>query len=123
MSIQKTIVLTYEGKKIVSKPFNFGIATMIDDEQHRYFRHARREMDEINEDIIDDDGKNSKKDKEIIEALPDTQIFYKALVKMFEGTELTEEILDNEISHKELRGAIKKIQDMYYEVDEEVKNS
>lgn len=111
MNIQKTIVLTYNGNKVVSKPFTFGIAVLIDDEQKRYFRRASREIKE--EEISEND---------IIDALPENEINLKALKKMFEGTIITDEIIENEIDYAELRNALKKIQEMYYQIDEEVKN-
>ena len=42
---------------------------------------------------------------------------------MFEGTIITEEVIDNEIDIKELRKAILKLVDMFLGVDEEIKNS
>lgn len=128
MSIQKTIVLTHKGKSIISKPFAFGIIVFIEDEQHRYFRKSRREMNEKygisadNEDVENIEEIKGNISKDIIDGFPDNQIFYRALIKMFEGTELTEEIIDSEISQDELRNAIKKIHNMFYEIDEDVKN-
>ena len=108
MDIQKTIVLTYGNEKIVSKPFTFGIAVLIDDEQKRYFRKASNEGLERDE---------------IIESLPDNAIYLKALKKMFGGTIITDDVIENEIDYTELRKAIKRIQNMYYQIDDEIKNS
>lgn len=89
--MQKTIVLEYNGQKIVSQPFTFKHACIIDDARFR------------------DEGLASGARK--------------ALIKMFEGTILTEEIIDNEIDIKELKKATLKIIDMFLGIDEEVKNS
>jgi hypothetical protein len=88
---QKTIVLEYNGQKIVSQPFTFKHACIIDDERFRsggLMTGARL-----------------------------------ALQKMFEGTIITDEIIDNEIDIKVLREACNKIIDWFLGIDEEVKNS
>ncbi len=88
--MQKTIVLEYKDKEIVSQPFTFKHACIVDDERYRGGGLATGSRN--------------------------------ALVKMFEGTSITEEIIDNDIDRKVLKKAINKILDMYLEVDEEVKN-
>lgn len=88
---QKTIVLEYKGQKIVSQPFTFRHACIVDDERIRTGSLAT--------------GTGN------------------ALRKMFEGTIITDEAIDNEISIKELRNATSKILDWYLGIDEEVKNS
>ena len=89
--MQKTIVLEYSGQKIVSQPFSFKHACLVDDARFRGEGLATGARE--------------------------------ALIKMFEGTILTEEIIDKEINIKELKKAINKILDMYLGIDEEVKNS
>lgn len=89
--MQKTIVLEYNGQKIVSQPFTFKHACLVDDARFRGEGLATGARE--------------------------------ALIKMFEGTILTEEIIDNEIDIKELKKAINKVLDMYLGIDEEVKNS
>ncbi len=89
--MQKTIVLEYNGQKIVSQPFTFKHACIIDDARY-------------NGDGIATGARN-------------------ALIKMYEGTILTEEVIDNEIDIKELKKATGRIIDMYLGIDEEVKNS
>jgi len=47
-----------------------------------------------------------------------------ALVKMFEGTVITEEIIESDkIKLESLKAAVGKVIDMYLGIDEEVKNS
>jgi hypothetical protein len=89
--MQRTIVIEYNGKEIVSQPFTFKHACLIDDERYKNGGLAT--------------GARS------------------ALVKMFEGTVLTEERIDNEIDLKVLKKASNKILDMYLGIDEEIKNS
>lgn len=89
--MQKTIVLEYNGQKIVSQPFTFKHACIIDDERYKSGGLATGARN--------------------------------ALIKMFEGTVLTDEIIDSEIDIKELKKATGKIIDMYLGIDEEVKNS
>ncbi len=92
---QKTIVLEYNGQKIVSQPFTFKHACIIDDE--RYNRGGL--------------GTGARL----------------ALQKMFEGTAITDEIIDQmeEIKGglKELKKATGKILDWYLDIDKEIKNS
>jgi len=83
--------LEYNGKKIVSQPFTFKHACLVDDARFKGEGLATGARE--------------------------------ALIKMFEGTILTEEIIDKEINIKELKKAINKILDMYLGIDEEVKNS
>lgn len=89
--MQKTIVLEYNGQKIVSQPFTFKHACIIDDARYKGEGLATGARN--------------------------------ALIKMFEGTILTEEIIDNEIDIKVLRECIGKIIDWFLGIDEEVKNS
>lgn len=89
--MQRTIVLEYNGTPIVSQPFTFKHACLIDDE--RYKNGGLATSARI------------------------------ALVRMFEGTTLTEEIIDNNIDLKVLKKATNKILDMYLGIDEEIKNS
>ena len=99
--MQRTIVLEYQGKKIVSQPFTFKHACIMDDERHKA---------------------KGKEDAEITDSTLNQWAFL-ALQKMFEGTELTDEVLDGAINIKELRKACSKILDWFFGVDEEVKNS
>lgn len=90
--MQRTIVLEYKGREIVSQPFTFKHACLVDDARYR------------NEGLAT--GARN------------------ALVRMFEGTTITEEAIDAfEIEHKALKKAIDKIIDMYLGIDEEIKNS
>lgn len=89
--MQKTIVLEYNGQKIVSQPFTFKHACIMDDSRFR-------------DEGLATGARN-------------------ALIKMFEGTILTEEVIDNEIDIKVLREAVMKIIDWFLGIDEEVKNS
>jgi len=89
--MQKTIVLEYNGQKIVSQPFTFKHACLVDDAAYR------------NEGLAT--GARN------------------ALIKMFEGTIITEEVIDNEIDIKILKKAVGKIIDWFLGIDEEVKNS
>ena len=89
--MQKTIVLEYNGQKIVSQPFTFKHACIIDDARYKG-------------EGLASGARN-------------------ALVKMFEGTILTEEVIDNEFDIKVLREAVTKIIDWFLGIDEEVKNS
>ena len=90
--MQRTIVLEYKDKEIVSQPFTFKHACLIDDARYR------------NEGLAT--GARN------------------ALVRMFEGTIITEEAIDNfEIDHKALKKAVDKVLDMYLGIDEEIKNS
>lgn len=91
--MQRTIVIEYNGKEIVSQPFTFKHACVIDDARYK------------NEGLAT--GARN------------------ALVKMFEGTTLTEEIIDDisKIDLKVLKKANNKILDMYLGIDEEIKNS
>ena len=91
MSIQKTIVFEHNSNKVVSQPFTFKHACIVDDERYR-------------------DGGLATGAR-------------KALIKMFEGTVLTEEVIDSEIEIKTLKKAISKILDWYLGIDDEVKNS
>lgn len=93
--MQRTIVIEYEGKEIVSQPFTFKHACLIDDERYRGGGFATGARN--------------------------------ALVRMFEGTTLTEEKIDNMIDdkdkHSALKKAVDKILDMYFHIEEETKNS
>ncbi len=90
--MQKTIVLEYKGQKIVSQPFTFKHACIVDDERYRTGGLGT--------------GAGN------------------ALRKMFEGTVITDEVIDNgEIEMKELRKATSKIIDWFLGIDEELKNS
>lgn len=88
--MQRTIVIEHEGKKIVSRPFTFEHACMIDDQRYKNGGLATGARN--------------------------------ALIRMFEGTTLTEEIIDNDIEFKELRKITSKILDMFLGVDVELKN-
>lgn len=88
--MQKTIVLEYNGQKVVSQPFTFKHACIIDDEKYRSGGLATGAR--------------------------------LALQKMFEGTELTDEIIDN-LPIKEIRKANDKILDWFMGIGEEIKNS
>ena len=90
-TIQKTIVLEYDGQKIISQPFNFKMACLIDDSKFK------------GEGLMT--GCRN------------------ALIKMFEGTILTDEIIDNAIDIKILKGECNKILDWFLGIDDEVKNS
>lgn len=98
--MQKTIVFEYNGKKHISKPFSFKHACIIDDQMYK--DHTQKE--DITNTTIN------------LWAFPVIQ-------KMFEGTELTDEIIEYEINSKELRNACRKVFDWYLGIDEEVKNS
>ncbi len=98
--MQKTIVFEYNGKKHVSNPFTFKHACIIDDQMHR----------------------TQIKSEDITNATINLWSF-PVIQKMFEGTELTDEIIDQEINPKELRAACKKVFDWYLGIDEEIKNS
>ena len=90
--MQKTIVLEYNGQEIVSQPFSFKHACIIDDERYKSGGLATGARN--------------------------------ALVKMFEGTIITEKIIEsNKIELKSLKDATGKVIDMYLGIDEEVKNS
>lgn len=90
--VQKTIVLEYNGKEIVSQPFSFKHACIIDDERYKSGGLATGARN--------------------------------ALVKMFEGTVITEEIIESDkIKLESLKAAVGKVIDMYLGIDEEVKNS
>jgi hypothetical protein len=88
--MQKTILIEYKGTQVVSQPFTFKHACLVDDERYR-------------------DGGLATGART-------------ALVKMFEGTILTEEKIDTEIDIKVLKKAINKILDMYLGIDVEIKN-
>lgn len=91
--MQRTIVIEYNGSQIVSQPFTFKHACLIDDERYKGGGLATGARN--------------------------------ALLRMFEGTTLTEEIIDDidKIDLKALKKAIDKILDMYLGIDEEIKNS
>jgi hypothetical protein len=89
--MQRTIVLEYNGQKIVSQPFTFRHACIMDDTRFKG-------------EGLSSGARN-------------------ALISMFEGSILTEEIIDNQIKIKELRKATDQIIDMFLGIDEEVKNS
>jgi hypothetical protein len=90
--MQKTIVIEYNGQKIISQPFTFKHACIIDDARY-------------NNAGIATGARN-------------------ALLKMFEGTVLTDEAIDNlEIDIKILKQATNKIIDWFLGIDDEVKNS
>ncbi len=89
--MQKTIVLEHNGNQVVSQPFKFIHACLIDDERYKGGGLATGARN--------------------------------ALVKMFEGTVITEEIIEEEIEIKVLRNANDKIINMFLGIDEEVKNS
>jgi hypothetical protein len=89
--MQRTIVIEYNGKEIVSQPFTFKHACIIDDERYKNGGLASGARN--------------------------------ALVKMFEGTILTEERIDTEIDIKVSKKATGKIIDMYLGIDDEIKNS
>ena len=92
MAIQKTISLEYKGETIVSQPFKFRQACLVDDERYRGGGLAT--------------GART------------------ALISMFDGTKITEEIVENgEIDIKTLRKAVDRVIDMFLGIDEEVKNS
>lgn len=88
--MQRTIVLEYNGQKVVSQPFTFKHACIIDDEKYRTGGLATGAR--------------------------------LALQKMFEGTVLTDEIIDS-LEIKELRAATNKILDWFLGIDDELKNS
>ncbi len=87
--MQKTIVLEHNGNQVVSQPFKFIHACLIDDERYKGGGLATGARN--------------------------------ALVKMFEGTVITEEIIEEEIEIKVLRNANDKIINMFLGIDEEVK--
>lgn len=89
--MQRTIVLEYKGQKVISQPFTFKHACIIDDERYR--------------------GGGLATGARL------------ALHAMFEGTVLTEDVIDIEVNIKLLRNATKKILDMFLGIDEEIKNS
>jgi hypothetical protein len=91
--MQRTIVIEYNGTPIVSQPFTFKHACIIDDARYK-------------EEGLATGARN-------------------AMIKMFEGTVLTEEILDDidKIDLKVLKKAKNKVIDMYLGIDEEIKNS
>jgi hypothetical protein len=91
LPMQRTIVIEYKDKSIVSQPFTFKHACLVDDERYKSGGLATGARN--------------------------------ALVRMFEGTILTEEIIDTEINIQVLKKAINKILDMYLGIDEEIKNS
>jgi len=93
--MQRTIVIEYKEKEIVSQPFTFKHACIVDDEKFQRKGNS----------------------------LPLASGARKALISMFEGTTLTEEIIDSEIDHSILRKAVNKIINMYLGIDEELKNS
>lgn len=97
---QRTLVLEYEGKKIVSQSFTFKHACIVDDERDKAMKNGV----EISQGLLN-------------------QWALLAIQKMFEGTELTDEIIESEINIKALREACDKVLDWYFGVDEEVKNS
>lgn len=98
--MQRTIVLDYKGKKYISKPFAFRHACIIDDQ----IRNSKIEKEDITDSTIN------------MWALP-------AIQKMFEGTELTDEIIEYELNFKELRNACQKVFDWFIGIDDEIKNS
>lgn len=97
---QRTIVLEYNGQKIVSQPFKFQHACLIDDEMYK----SRQRNLELTDGLMN-------------------QWALVAIQKMFEGTILTDEIIEIEINHKELKANCKKVLDWYFGMDEEIKNS
>ncbi len=96
---QRTIVLEYNGQKIVSQPFKFQHACIIDDEMY----------------------KSRQKDFELTDGLMNLWALA-AIQKMFEGTILTDEIIETEINHKELKAECRKVLDWYFGINEEIKN-
>jgi hypothetical protein len=98
--MQRTIVLDYNGQKVVSKPFSFKHACIIDDKRYEAGKEGNKPTDS------------------------DLNIWaFSALQKMYEGTIVTDDILDNEINIKEVRNACNKLLDWYFGIDEETKNS
>lgn len=96
--MQKTIVLEYNGEKIVSQPFTFKHACIMDDLRYKC------------------------KDKDI--SVPQYREFaHEALKKMFEGTIITDAVLDTEINFVEMRKICDKLLNWFFGIDEEVKNS
>ncbi|AEY65424.1 hypothetical protein [Clostridium sp. BNL1100] len=96
--MQRTIVLDYNGQKIVSQPFTFKHACIMDDQRHK------------------------AGDKEL--NMNDYKLWaFESLKKMFEGTILTDEILETEIKIKEISNACTKILNWFFSIDEETKNS
>lgn len=89
--MQKTIVLEHNGQKVISQPFTFRHACIMDDARYRGEGLATGARN--------------------------------AILKMFEGTVLTDEVIDNEIDIKQLKKAVEKTIDWFLGIDEEVKNS
>lgn len=102
--VQRTIVLEYDGQKIVSAPFTFKHACIIDDERYKSLKEDTEKGSEITQGMMN-------------------MWAIAAIQKMFEGTILTDEIIQNEINVKKLREACNKVLDWYFGIDEEVKNS
>lgn len=98
--MQRTIVLNHNGKKYISNPFTFKHACILDDQMYR---------DKVKSEDITNTTIN-------LWTLPVIQ-------KMFEGTELTDEIIENEVNIRELRNACQKVFDWYMGIDQEIKNS
>jgi hypothetical protein len=99
--MQKTIVLEHNGEKIVSKPFSFCHACIIDD--------AMNESREKNEQFT---------------VATSRQWGFLAIKKMFEGTTLTDEVIDEEINYKDLMEACDKVVDLYFTaINSTTKNS
>lgn len=92
--MQRTIVLIYKGQEIVSQPFTFRHACIIDDARYN------------EEGFATGAGK--------------------ALKKMFEGTVITDKVIDDlevEGGVKTLKDATGKILDWFLGIDKETKNS
>jgi hypothetical protein len=100
--MQRTIILDYNGQKVVSNPFRFKHACIVDDERYKF---------KLKE------GDKSPTDGEY------NRWAFNALQSMFEGTILTDEILETEINIKEVRNACIKILNWYFGINDEVKNS
>lgn len=89
--MQNTITLEYKGETIVSKPFTFGIACIIDDGQYK------------------GDGLATSTGK--------------AMIKMFEGTIITDKVIDSmEIDFKSLKTARDEVLDLYLKAINSIKN-
>lgn len=89
--MQNTITLKYNGQEVISKPFTFGIACIIDDGQY------------------DGGGIATGTGK--------------ALIKMFEGTVITEEVIEGlKVPLNELKEARSKVLRIYLDSLEELKN-
>ncbi len=99
--MQRTIVLTYKGEKVISNPFTFKHACIMDDARYK----------------ADKDENNSPTNGDF------NLWAFAALQKMFEGTILTDDILEKEVDIKEVRNACIKILDWYFGIDDEIKNS